>query len=158
MNRWKLIGRMTHNASKRLGPVMVLGGRLQAWLLLRTDGRLGRRFFGARVFVLEVVGRKSGELRRVPLLYVEDGGRWAVLAANGGNPKAPAWALNLRAAGRAHAVFGRDRVAVSAREATPDEHDRLFDALVANYPPVADYAGYTDRMIPIIVLEPCASA
>lgn len=133
---------------------MVGGGRVQAWLLRVTRGRLGSRFFGARVFVLEVVGRKSGELRRVPLLYVEDDGRWAVLAANGGNPRPPAWWLNLRAAGGGNAVFGRRRVAVAAREADAAEHDRLFDALVANYPPVADYAGYTDRRIPVVVLEP----
>ncbi len=137
---------------------MVQGGRVQAWLLKRTGGRVGGRFFGARVFVLEVVGRKSGQLRSIPLLYVEDGERWAVLAANGGNPRPPAWWLNLRAAGGGHAVFGRRRVAVTAREADPQEHDRLFDALVRNYPPVADYAGYTDRRIPVVLLTPDRAA
>lgn len=131
---------------------------MQAGLFRMTGGRVGKRFFGARVFVLEVVGRRSGKVRRVPLLYVEDGNRWAVLAANGGNPRPPAWWLNLRAAGRANAVFGRTRVAVCAREADPAERDRLFAALVANYPPVADYAGYTDRRIPVVILEPIASA
>ncbi len=151
--RWRFVSRLTNTASKRMGPLMVRGGRVQAWLLERSGGRLGRHFFGARVFVLEVVGRKSGALRRVPLLYVEDGDGWAVLAANGGNPRPPAWWLNLRAAGRGHAVFGRRRVAVTAREATAQEHDRLFTALVANYPPVADYPGYTERRIPVVILE-----
>ena len=150
--RWSFVSRLTHGASTRLGPVVVLGGRAQAWLLLRTDGRIGRRFFGARVFVLEVVGRRSGTLRQVPLLYVENGDGWAVLAANGGNARPPAWWLNLRAAGRGHVVLGPRRVEVDAREATPEEHGRLFAALVANYPPVADYAGYTDRRIPVVIL------
>lgn len=151
--RWRAVSRLTHHASTRLGPLVVAGGRVQAWLLLRSGGRVGRRFFGARVFVLEVVGRKSGALRRVPLLYVEDGDRWAVLAANGGNPRPPAWWLNLRAAGGGHAVFGRDRIPVTAREASAGEYDRLFARLVANYPPVGDYAEYTDRRIAVVVLE-----
>lgn len=151
--RWRAIGRLSHEASVRLGPAMVRGGKVQAWLLDKSGGRVGGKFFGARVFVLEVIGRRSGELRRIPLLYVKDGERWAVLAANGGNPRPPAWWLNLRAAGRGHAVFGRERVAVTAREAGPDEHGPLFDRLVANYPPVADYATFTDRRIPVVVLE-----
>ena len=157
-DRWKAISRATNSASTRLGPLVVAGGRLQAWLLLRTNGRIGGRFFGARVFVLEVMGRRSGALRRVPLLYVEDGGRWAVLAANGGNPKPPAWWLNLRDAGEGTVVLGRRRARVSAREATGPERDRLWDALVANYPPVADYRDYTSRPIPIVVLVPDGAA
>lgn len=153
-DRWRAVSRLTHRASTRLGPLVVAGGRLQAWLLLRTNGRLGGRFFGARVFVLEVVGRRSGAVRRVPLLYVEDGARWAVLAANGGNPKPPAWWLNLRAAGEGALLIGRRRVHVHAREADQDERDRLWEALVTNYPPVADYRGYTSRPIPIVVLTP----
>lgn len=151
--RWRFVSGLTNRAATRLGPLMALAGRGHARLYRASGGRLGRRFFGARVFVLEVVGRRSGELRSVPLLYVADGDRYALLAANAGSPKTPAWWLNLRAAGQATAVFGTRRVPVTAREALPDEYDRLFDLLAANYPPVVDYPGYTTRRIPIAVLE-----
>lgn len=152
--RWRLVSRTTNRAASRLGPLMALGGRLHVRLLRASGGRLGRRFFGAPVFVLEVVGRKSGELRETPLLYVEDGDRWAILAANAGSPRTPAWWLNLRAAGEGVAVFGSRRVPVRAREADAAERDRLYEKLVANYPPVAEYPSYTQRRIPVVVLEP----
>lgn len=151
--RWQLVTRLSNRGAVGLAPLAKAGGRLQVKLLRATGGRVGRRFFGADVMVLEVVGRKSGELRATPLLYVPDGDGWAVIASNAGSPKTPAWLLNLRAAGCATVVFGAERHAVTAREAGPDEYDRLFDALVANYPPVADYPGYTARQIPIVVFE-----
>lgn len=147
------LARVTNLASTRLAPLMRRAGRLQAELYERTGGRLGGRFFGARVCVLEVPGRRTGALRRVPLLYVEDGGRWVLLASNGGNPRPPAWWLNLRAAGGGQLVVGRDRTAVTAREAGPDERERLLARFVANYPPAGDYASYTDRPFPVVVLE-----
>lgn len=152
--RWRLISKLTHLAASRLGPLMAFGGRMQVRLLEVSRGRLGQRFFGARIVVLEVVGRRSGELRRTPLLYVEDNGRWAVLASNAGAPKTPAWWLNLRAAGEGVAVFGTRRVPITAREAAGEEHARLLDALAANYPPVAAYSDYTDRRFPVVILEP----
>lgn len=155
--RWRLVSRLTHLAAARLGPLMALAGRGHARLLRASGGRLGRRFFGARVVVLEVVGRRSGELRRTPLLYVADGERFALLASNAGSPRTPAWWLNLRAAGEGVAIFGTRRVPVRAREATAAEHARLFDLLVANYPPVAAYPGYTDRSFAIAVLEPLSA-
>lgn len=148
-----VLARATNTASTRLAPLMRRAGRAQAWIYQRTGGRVGGRFFGARVGVLEVVGRRSGELRRVPLLYVEDGDGFVLLASNGGNPKPPAWWLNLRVAGRAQFTVGRRRVAVTAREAGSDEHDRLLARFVESYPPAADYAAYTDRRFPVVVLE-----
>ncbi len=147
-----VLARATNTASTRLAPLMRRAGRGQAWLYERTGGRLGGRFFGARVCVLEVVGRRSGEPRRVPLLYVEDGDDLVLLASNGGHPKPPAWWLNLRAAGRGHVQLGRDRVAVTAREAGPGERERLLARFVENYPPAADYATYTDRPFPVVLL------
>jgi deazaflavin-dependent oxidoreductase (nitroreductase family) len=152
--RWRVAARASNAASRRLGPLMRWGGRLQARVYEASGGRLGKRFLGTPVFVLEVVGRRSGTLRRVPLLYVSDDNRWAILAANGGNPRAPAWWLNLRAAGRATAVFGRRRIDVTAREATGAERDELLPKLIANYPPVELYEGFANRHIPVVILEP----
>ena len=152
--RWRLISKLSNRGATGLAPLVQAGGRLQVKLLRATGGRVGKKFFGADVVVLETVGRKTGELRSTPLLYVADGDTWAVIASNAGSSKTPLWLLNLRAAGRATVVFGTRRVEVTAREARPEEYDRLFDALVANYPPVAEYPGYTERRIPIVVFEP----
>ena len=49
------------------------------------------------MLVLETRGRKSGKVRSVPLLYVEDDGDLVVVASSGGDPHHPAWYLNLEA-------------------------------------------------------------
>ena len=51
-----------------------------------------RRF---QFLLLTTTGRKTGEKRTAPLLYIEDGGDYAVVASFAGAPKHPAWYLNL---------------------------------------------------------------
>ena len=63
--------------------------------------RLGvlRRWFGMPLLVLETTGRRTGERRAATLAYLPDGDDFVVVAANAGAARAPAWWLNLRAAG-----------------------------------------------------------
>ena len=57
-----------------------------------SGGRLaGRIPSGAPVLLLTTTGRKSGKQRTTPLLYLEDAGRYVVIASVGGAPKHPAW-------------------------------------------------------------------
>jgi hypothetical protein len=43
---------------------------------------------------------------------------------------------------------------VRAREATDEERDRLWPKLVDMYADFAKYDGWTDRKIPVLILEP----
>src|SRR5262245_37334194 len=69
-------------------------GRAHAWLILKTNGRVGTRFVaGSRLLVLRTVGRKSGQMRESPMVYVADGPNAVVCASNGASQRPPAWWL-----------------------------------------------------------------
>ena len=82
---------------------------------------------------LRTVGRRSGRRREVVLGYVEDGDRFVTLARNGWAPPDPAWWLNLQAhpEGGVIELAGGGVRRVAAHEATGEERDRLWGALLA---------------------------
>jgi deazaflavin-dependent oxidoreductase (nitroreductase family) len=112
------------------------------------------RWFGAPVLVLETVGRKSGEPRSTPVIYLRDEAGFVVVPANGGSDRVPAWWHNLRAAGMGNVVVEGERMAVAPRVTEGEERERLWRAFAEMYPSLDDYTGMTDRSLPIVVLEP----
>jgi deazaflavin-dependent oxidoreductase (nitroreductase family) len=125
-------------------------------LYRRTGGRLGARVPGGRgrMLLLDHVGAKSDTLRTSPLLYVPDGENLVLVASKGGFPKHPAWFHNLRANPLTYAQVGAERRRVRAREATPEERERLWELAVAVWPGYDDYRARAEREIPLVVLEP----
>lgn len=117
-------------------------------------GRLLPRWFGAPVLVLETVGRRSGRARATPVLYLRDGDRFVVYAANAGAHRTPAWWLNLRDTGEGHVVLRGRRTRVRPRVLEGPERERAFDDFCAMYPQALEYPGFTDRPMPLIALEP----
>lgn len=113
-----------------------------------------RRFRGMPLLVLESVGRRSGRLRRTPLLYLEDDGRYVVVASNGGASWEPAWLLNLRANPTAYVRIGRDGAQpVAATEVSGAERDLLWAKLKESF----DYNAYQDkvtRQLTVVALKP----
>ena len=63
------IARFT-NRSARNRRASVPFARAHAWLYRASGGRLAPRWFGAPVLVLETVGRRSGQPRATPVLFV----------------------------------------------------------------------------------------
>jgi F420H(2)-dependent quinone reductase len=112
------------------------------------------RWFGAPVMVLETRGRKSGKPRATPVLYLRDGDRLVVQAANAGNKSTPAWWLNLRAAGEGSVVIAGERHRVRPRIPEGEERERLRQEYAGMYPAAEEYREFTEREIPLIVLEP----
>jgi deazaflavin-dependent oxidoreductase (nitroreductase family) len=128
------------------------------FLLRVSNGRIGARIGGISILLLENVGRKSGTLHLTPLLFVEDAGRYVVVASNAGDDRNPAWWLNLREHPEtAVRVRGR-RIPVKAHRAGPDETQELWPRLEASYQPYAQYRTRTRREIPVVILEPTAAA
>ena len=131
-----------------------LATHLHSFAFRATRGRFVRSYHGAPVLVLETRGRKSGKVRSVPLLYVEDGGDWVVMASSGGDDHHPAWYLNLEAEPRVAVVTadGRRNALAMATEGAEREH--LFEALKAVYPSYETYRERTTRELPVIRLRP----
>ncbi|MDH3687500.1 MAG: nitroreductase family deazaflavin-dependent oxidoreductase [Myxococcales bacterium] len=128
--------------------------RCHRWLFLTTDGRLGDRVLGFRFLLLEHVGRKTGAARKTPLLYIENGGRFLVAASNAGDPREPAWWLNLKSRPEAQVRLGRRTLAVKARAAEPEEQARLWPLLCESYSYFDRYRERAGRDIPVVLLEP----
>jgi deazaflavin-dependent oxidoreductase (nitroreductase family) len=131
------------------------------WLYRRTGGRVGgtwRIGAGFRnpvpICLLEHRGRKSGKLRSTPLVYLDDGERIVVVASQAGRPEHPMWYLNLLADPAVTVQIGRERRPMRARVTEPDERSLLWPKLVDLYADYDSYQSWTDRVIPVVVLEP----
>lgn len=122
-----------------------------------SGGRLGTRAGSASMLLLETLGRKTGQRRVTPLLYVEDGERFVIVASNAGDDRNPAWLLNLRKQPAAEIQVGKRHLAVHSREANAAESERLWPKLQSSYKYYRDYRTRTQRDIPIVILEPIAA-
>jgi len=115
----------------------------------------GGKIFGKPVFVLDVVGRKSGESRPVVLMHVPRGDELLMIGSRGGHDETPNWHKNHQAAGEAYVEFGSDRWAVTSRELEQGAgRDEAWKALTAAYPDFGVYQTLTGRLLPISALTP----
>jgi len=105
------------------------------------------------VLLLITTGRKTGKQRSTPLLYLEDGGGYAIAASNGGTSGHPAWWLNLEADPEAKVEIGGKKIRVRAEKAMGEERRRLWERLAGMYPAYEGYQRRTDRKIPIVHLR-----
>ena len=109
---------------------------------------------GLPVIIVTNRGRKTGAIRKTPLMTVVDGNSYILVASRGGAPKHPLWYHNLKADPN---VEIRDRTKVYSmrvREVVDSvERQRLWDIAVKAYPPYRDYQEKTDRVIPVFVAE-----
>lgn len=118
-----------------------------------SGGRKRNVIAGRPVFLLDVVGRSSGESRPVMLMHVPRGDDLIVVGSAGGSDTTPNWYKNLMAAGGADVQVGADRWSVTARElANGAERDECWSLATAAYAGFDSYQTFTDRKIPVAVL------
>jgi deazaflavin-dependent oxidoreductase (nitroreductase family) len=115
---------------------------------------LGRFPSGAPVCLLTTKGRKSGQRRTVPLLYLADGNDFIVVASQGGRPQHPGWYLNLEAVPTGEVEVGAQRFPVAARRVSEEEKSELWPRLTKIYPLFDEYQRRTKRRIPVVRLSP----
>ncbi|TNM48198.1 nitroreductase family deazaflavin-dependent oxidoreductase [Nocardioides albidus] len=138
------------------------GARANVRIYRLTNGRIGATWrIGAGwrkpvpVLLLDHVGRRSGQRFTTPLLYLADGPNLVVVASQGGLPKNPQWLHNLLAHPDTTVDLPGERArAVRARVAAPEERAALWPRLVDLYADFDNYQAWTDREIPVVVLEP----
>jgi deazaflavin-dependent oxidoreductase (nitroreductase family) len=110
-------------------------------------------WFGNPVLVIETVGRRSGQRRATPITYLPFDGKWVVMPINGGSDRVPAWWLNLEASGEGVVFEKGSRTTVRPRVANGEEREWLWRAYVDQAPPMEDYQSFTEREVPVVVLE-----
>ena len=110
---------------------------------------------GLPIIVVTTRGAKTGKVRKSPVMRVEHGGEYALVASKGGAPKNPEWYHNLVTHPDEVLVQdGAEPFAVSVREVGGDEKKEWWERAVIAYPPYAEYQEKTDRQIPLLVATP----
>ena len=104
-----------------------------------TDGEVGYLWNGAPCLVLHTTGRKTGELRKFPLIFGERRRRPRAGGIEGRRARPPRdWYLNLVAHPDAAVQVKGDVIPVRARTAEGDERQQLWDLMLEPWP---DYDG-----------------
>jgi deazaflavin-dependent oxidoreductase (nitroreductase family) len=104
--------------------------------------------------LLTTQGRKSGEPRSLPLICANHGDSYTIIASKGGDSAHPFWYLNLEANPQCELMVGAKAVTAKARVAEGAEREEIWARMVEIYPPYADYQKATERVIPVVVLDP----
>lgn len=129
-------------------------GKLNVPLYRLSRGRIGGRVGKGPVLLLTTTGRKSGQPRTAPVLYLADGERFVVINTNAGNAKTPAWSLNLRANPDGEVEVAGKRTQVRARQAEGEERDDLWRRHMQQYSGWDYYESKLDRQPSVFILEP----
>ena len=103
--------------------------------------------------LLTTVGRKSGRILTLPLIFGRSGPDYVVVASKGGAPAHPAWYLNLEANPEVQVQVKADKFKAHAHTANTEERATLWPRMVEIYGPYTDYQKKTDRQIPLVVLK-----
>jgi len=135
-------------------------GQVRRWsqihhvLYRLTGGLVGRRLVDNDILLLTTTGRNSGRSHTVPLLYLQEGTTLAVIASYGGRDDHPSWYSNLVAEPAVEIQAGRRRFRARARTANPEERETWWPRVVEAYGEYSVYQGRTERVIPVVLLEP----
>ncbi len=122
-----------------------------------TDGVEAGDLRGVPVIVLTTRGRKTGALRKTPLMRVADGDKYAVVASLGGAQEHPVWYLNLLADPVVTLQDKAVKKRYRAHTASGEEREQWWARAAAVWPDYNTYQTKTDRQIPIVILEPLES-
>jgi len=124
-------------------------------LLERTAGRytvLGP--IGIPTLLLTTTGRRSGEPRTSPLLYVHDGDVLYLIGSNFGQARHPAWTANLLSNPEAVVTLAGERIPVRAELVEDDDHKAQifarFESITEAY---TAYRGRTTRDLRMFALR-----
>lgn len=116
-----------------------------------TRGNL-QRPTGLPVVIVTMRGARTGKIRKVPLMRVEHGGDYLLVASRGGTPENPAWYHNLVAhPDEVQVQDGPEPFDVTVRELAGEERALWWKRAVAAFPGYAGYQTKTERQIPLLL-------
>ncbi|MBT5581000.1 MAG: nitroreductase family deazaflavin-dependent oxidoreductase [Acidimicrobiaceae bacterium] len=120
-----------------------------------SGGRLGWSLAKMLVVELTTTGRKSGQPRSVMLTSPhQDGDTIVLIASRAGDDHHPAWLLNLRDNPSVIVGTKDGTTPMTARIADEAERAELWPKITAVYKGYDGYQHKTNRLIPVVLLEP----
>jgi len=108
---------------------------------------------GRQLLLLTTTGRRTGQQRTTPMMYIPDGDRLLVIASNAGAPAHPDWYLNLVADPKVTVEVAGETYEATAIPLPSPERDQTFATITAAYPFFADHQAAITRTIPVVALE-----
>ncbi|HAL46829.1 MAG: nitroreductase family deazaflavin-dependent oxidoreductase [SAR202 cluster bacterium] len=119
-----------------------------------SGGTEGTTLRGLPVIIVTNTGRKTGAIRKTPLMKVADGTSYVLVGSRGGAPTHPLWYYNLKADPNVEVRDGTEVYSMRVREIEdPAERQRLWGIAVEAFPPYRDYQEKTNRTIPVFIAE-----
>jgi deazaflavin-dependent oxidoreductase (nitroreductase family) len=107
---------------------------------------------------LTCIGRKSGEQRTTPLVFLQDGEEMVVVGSLAGYDTNPAWYLNVSANPECWVQLDDRKMKAVSRDATDEERAELWPRLAAMFPVWDFFQKQTDRPFSIVILSPTGPA
>ncbi len=129
----------------------------QVALYERSNGTEGNtlRDTGIPVILVTMIGKTTGNVRKIALMRVEHEGSYALVASVGGRPENPKWYANLVANPDSVTMQdGPTPFPVTVREVSGDERQQWWERAAAVFPTYEEYRAKTDRVIPVLVASP----
>jgi len=119
-----------------------------------TGGKIGHDWNDTSILILHAKGRKSGAVRKIPLIYGRDGEDYIIIASKGGAPDHPGWYKNLVAHPDVEIQVWDKVIPVTARTGSAADKQRVWPMMVKEWPGYAEYQAGTARDIPVVFLHP----
>lgn len=119
-----------------------------------TNGEIGYIWNGVTTLLLTFTGRKSGQERTIAIIYTQVGDTPVIIASKGGWPTHPQWYLNLLEDPHCEVQIQGRKFKAIARTAQSPEREEIWAKCVANWPNYEIYQSRTERLIPVVVLDP----
>lgn len=97
--------------------------------------------------LLTTTGRKTGQARTVPIVYLHDDQHYVVIATDD-----PAWYRNLKNTAQASVEIKGKTISVTGRDAAIEETPALWAKIVAKSPAFKSAQGKPNHIL--VILEP----
>lgn len=131
-----------------------LRGEDHVRLYRETNGEQGYIWNGVPTLLLTMTGRKSGLKRTIPIIYTPWRGSYVIIASKGGSPDHPQWYRNLLEDPNVELQVKADKMRAIARTAPSPEREGIWAECVRHWPNYNIYQSRTERLIPVVVLDP----
>lgn len=113
---------------------------------------------GFPTLLLTTIGRKSGEKRTTPAVFMQHGESMVIVGSLAGYDQHPAWVLNLTANPNCWVQLDHRKMTAVARDATDDERKALWPSLVEVFPAWGYFQKQTDRPFAVKIISPTGPA
>jgi len=118
-----------------------------------TDGRVSGSLTGTPILLLHHVGARSGVERVTPLAYTpHEGGRYLIVASNGGSPTHPSWYYNLKEHPKTRVEMDAQTFTARAEELQGTARARVWPTMLAASPSLREFDARTARQVPLFLL------